>query len=215
MTAYEIIQQHPEWAEKERTPRAAIQNAARRYVRELEGSKNFCSLITEDLDDLLGLRDTTNDFAGIVADGSKAQVSTESPEYLADKRKAQIYAIFVKAIISELSGKAICTAAQVDQWRERYGVKLEGLKGKPAKVSCINLPDLLCPLLADDRDPVFDPVAVRCVSSTHISPILSVRRRPHLRWKTISSLVCSTAWSRNRSTRAPSKEVLGCACPTY
>ena len=131
MTAYNIIHRHPEWVTSERTPRAAIQNEARRYVRELEGSKNFCSLITEDLDDLLRHRDATNDFAGIVTDNSnKTQVSEESPEYMADKRKAQIYAIFIKAVISELSGKAICTAAQVEEWRERYAVKLEGLEGK-------------------------------------------------------------------------------------
>ena len=66
MTAYNIIQQHPEWVTSERIPRAAIQNEARRYVRELEGSKNFSSLITEDLDDLLRQRDATNDFAGVV-----------------------------------------------------------------------------------------------------------------------------------------------------
>ena len=130
MTAYNIIQQHPEWVTSERTPRAAIQNEARRYVRELEGSKNFSSLITEDLDDLLRQRDATNDFAGVVADGKTAQANTDSPEYLTDRRKAQIYAIFIKAVISELSGKAICTAAQVEEWRERYAVKLEGLKGK-------------------------------------------------------------------------------------
>lgn len=133
MTAYEIIQQHPEWVESERTPRAAIQKTARRYVRELEGSKNFSDLITEDLDDLLRQRDATNDFAGIVANSSKTQVSTDSPDYVAGKRKAQIYAIFVKAVISELSEKAVCTAAQVEQWRERYAVKLEGLQTKPEK----------------------------------------------------------------------------------
>lgn len=131
MTAYGIIQQHPEWVTSERTPRAAIQKTAARYIRELEGSKNFCSLITEDLDDLLRHRDATNDFAGIVTDNSnKTQVSEESPEYMTDKRNAQIYAIFIKAVISELSGKAICTAAQVEEWRERYAVKLEGLEGK-------------------------------------------------------------------------------------
>ncbi len=131
MTAYGIIQQHPEWVTSERTPRAAIQKTAARYIRELEGSKNFCSLITEDLDDLLRHRDATNDFAGIVTDNSnKTQVSEDSPEYLTDRRKAQIYAIFIKAVISELSGKAICTAAQVEEWRERYAVKLEGLEGK-------------------------------------------------------------------------------------
>lgn len=130
MTPYNIIQQHPEWVTSERTPRAAIQNEARRYVRELEGSKNFSSLITEDLDDLLRQRDATNDFAGVVADGKTAQANTDSPEYMTDRRKAQIYAIFIKAVISELSGKAICTAAQVEEWRERYAVKLEGLEGK-------------------------------------------------------------------------------------
>lgn len=188
MTAYEIIQQHPEWAEKERTPRAAIQNAARRYVRELEGSKNFCSLITEDLDDLLGLRDTTNDFAGIVADGSKAQVSTESPEYLADKRKAQIYAIFVKAIISELSGKAICTAAQVDQWRERYGVKLEGLKGKPAKVSAKPTNVRLNPIDEDTLKTVYNGLKdthLDCSEETFVSYFSKqgIEDREPLTWK--------------------------------
>ena len=186
MTAYEIIQQHPEWAEKERTPRAAIQNAARRYVRELEGSKNFCSLITEDLDDLLGLRDTTNDFAGIVADGSKAQVSTESPEYLADKRKAQIYAIFVKAIISELSGKAICTAAKVDQWRERYGVKLEGMKGKPAKVSAKPTKARLNPIDKETLETVYNSCKyLSCARETFLSYFSEqgIGDREPLTWK--------------------------------
>ena len=148
MTAYGIIQQHPEWVTSERTPRAAIQKTAARYIRELEGSKNFCSLITEDLDDLLRHRDATNDFAGVVTDNSnKTQVSEESPEYMADKRKAQIYAIFIKAVISELSGKAICTAAQVEEWRERYAVKLEGLKGKTTVAKAGNDTRSLEPIL--------------------------------------------------------------------
>ena len=79
MTAYNIIHRHPEWVTSERIPRAAIQNEARRYVRELEGSKNFSSLITEDLDDLLRQRDAINDFAGVVADGQTAQANTDSP----------------------------------------------------------------------------------------------------------------------------------------
>ena len=44
-----------------------------------------------------------------------------------------------------------------------------------------------------DRDAVFYAVAIRCVSSAHISPILSVRRSPHFSWKTISFLVLSSA----------------------
>ena len=147
MTAYGIIQQHPEWVTSERTPRAAIQKTAARYIRELEGSKNFCSLITEDLDDLLRQRDTTNDFAGVVADGKTAQANTDNPEYLTDRRKAQIYAIFIKAVISELSGKAICTAAQVEEWRERYAVKLEGLKGKTTTAKAGNETRSLEPIL--------------------------------------------------------------------
>jgi len=147
MTAYNIIQQHPEWVTSERIPRAAIQNEARRYVRELEGSKNFSSLITEDLDDLLRQRDATNDFAGVVADGKTAQANTDSPEYLTDRRKAQIYAIFIKTVISELSGKAICTAAQVEEWRERYAVKLEGLKGKTTTAKAGNETRSLEPIL--------------------------------------------------------------------
>lgn len=147
MTAYNIIQQHPEWVTSERTPRAAIQNEARRYVRELEGSKNFSSLITEDLDDLLRQRDATNDFAGVVADGKTAQANTDSPEYLTDRRKAQIYAIFIKAVITELSGKAVCTAAQVEEWKERYAVKLEGLKGKKTVAKAGNDTRSLEPIL--------------------------------------------------------------------
>ena len=131
MTAYEVIQQHPEWVESERTPKAAIQERAKRYVEDYKGNGNFANGITKDLDDLLSLRDVTNDFAGVVADGNTAQANTDSPEYLTDRRKAQIYAIFVKAVITELSGKAICTAAQVEEWRERYAVKLEGLQARP------------------------------------------------------------------------------------
>ena len=131
MTAYEVIQQHPEWVESERTPKAAIQERAKRYVEDYKGNGNFANGITKDLDDLLSRRDITNDFAGVVADGNTAQANTDSPEYLTDRRKAQIYAIFIKAVISELSGKAICTAAQVEEWRERYAVKLEGLQARP------------------------------------------------------------------------------------
>ena len=133
MTAYEAIQQHPEWVTSERVPRAAIQERAKRYVSDYKGNGNFAKGVTEDLDDLLRRRDATNDFAGIVADGDTPQVNTESPEYLADKRKAKICAIFVKAVISELAGRSICTAAQIQEWRERYGVKLEGLQGKSKK----------------------------------------------------------------------------------
>ena len=133
MTAYEAIQQHPQWVTSERVPRAAIQERAKRYVSDYKGNGNFAKGVTEDLDDLLRRRDATNDFAGIVADGDTPQVNTESPEYLADKRKAKICAIFVKAVISELAGRSICTAAQIQEWRERYGVKLEGLQGKSKK----------------------------------------------------------------------------------
>lgn len=147
MTAYGIIQQHPEWVTSERTPRAAIQKTAARYIRELEGSKNFSGLITEDLDDLLRQRDAANDFAGVVADGNKAQANTDSFEYLTDRRKAQIYAIFIKAVITELSGKAVCTAAQVEEWKERYAVKLEGLKGKTTVAKAGNDTRSLEPIL--------------------------------------------------------------------
>ena len=135
MTAYEIIQQHPEWVTSERVPRAAIQERAKRYVSDYKGNGNFAKGVTEDLDDLLRRRDATNDFAGIVADGDTPQVNTESPEYLADKRKAKICAIFVEAVISELAGRSICTAAQIQEWRERYGVKLEGLQGKTEQIT--------------------------------------------------------------------------------
>ena len=124
-------------------------------MRELDGSKNFCSLITEDLDDLLSRRDITNDFAGIAADGNKAQVITDSPEYMTDKRKAKIYAIFVKAVISELSGKAVCTAAQVKEWRERYAVKLEGLKGRIVTLKPKKAPEALAPIYNDDAEKIY------------------------------------------------------------
>jgi hypothetical protein len=32
-----------------------------------------------------------------------------------------------------LAGRSICTTAQIQEWRERYGVKLEGLQGKSKK----------------------------------------------------------------------------------
>ena len=66
---------------------------------------------------------------------------------MTDRRKAQIYAIFIKAVISELSGKAICTAAQVEEWRERYAVKLEGLKGKTTTAKAGNETRSLEPIL--------------------------------------------------------------------
>ena len=89
MTAYEIIQQHPEWATSERVPTAAIQERAKRYVSDYKGNGNFAKGVTEDLADLLRRRDATNDFACIVADGDTPQVNTESPKYLADKRKSK------------------------------------------------------------------------------------------------------------------------------
>ena len=135
MTAYEIIQQHPEWATSERVPTAAIQERAKRYVSDYKGNGNFAKGVTEDLADLLRRRDATNDFACIVADGDTPQVNTESPKYLADKRISKICAIFVKAVISELAGRSICTAAQIQEWRERYGVKLEGLQSKPEQIT--------------------------------------------------------------------------------
>lgn len=129
MTAYEIIQQHPEWVKNPGATRKEIQAQAARYVRELDnGSKHFNALIVEDLDALLIARNAilspTNeakDFAQIAIIGNEI-IEDEA------KRQAKVYALFIKAIIAELNGKAICTAAQVEQWRERYGVKLEGLQ---------------------------------------------------------------------------------------
>lgn len=130
MTAYEIIQQHPEWVKNPRATRKEIQAQAARYVRELDSK---AALMVEDIDALLIARnailsptDQAKDFADI------AIVGNEIVEDGA-KRQAQVYAIFIKAIIAALNGKAICTAAQVEQWRERYGIKLDGLQGKPEK----------------------------------------------------------------------------------
>ena len=174
MTAYEVIQQHPEWVESERTPKAAIQERAKRYVEDYKGNDNFANGITKDLDDLLSLRDATNDFAGVVADGKTAQANTDSPEYLTDRRKAQIYAIFVKAVITELSGKAICTAAQVEEWRERYAVKLEGLKGKDEKEKkrYCNVPDCVKSIVNDQAKKIYAGLAkygyIDCAESTFL-----------------------------------------------
>ena len=124
MTAYEIIQQHPEWMKNPKGTRKAIQERAKRYIDDRKGSTNFADGITKDFDALIRQRDAINDFADVTADDGA-------------KRQAQVYAIFIKAVIVELNGRAICTAAQVEQWRERYGVKLDGLqvmrpKDKPA-----------------------------------------------------------------------------------
>ena len=122
MTAYEIIQQHPEWVKNPKGTRKAIQERAKRYIDDRKGSTNFADGITKDFDALIRQRDAINDFADVTADDGA-------------KRQAQVYAIFIKAVIVELNGKAICTATQVEQWRERYGVKLDGLQGKPEKAN--------------------------------------------------------------------------------
>ena len=136
MTAYEIIQQHPEWVKNPTATRKEIEATARRYVRELDnGSKHFCELITDDLDALLIARnamlnpvDEAKDFAQIAIVGN---------EIIDDgaKRMAKVCTLFIKAIVVELNGKAICTAAQIQEWRERYGVKLEGLQGKTEQIT--------------------------------------------------------------------------------
>lgn len=136
MTAYEIIQQHPEWVKNPTATRKEIEATARRYVRELDnGSKHFCDLITDDFDALLIARnamlnpvDEAKDFAKIAIIGN---------EIIDDgaKRMAKVCTLFIKAIIVELNGKAICTAAQIQEWRERYGVKLEGLRSKPEQIT--------------------------------------------------------------------------------
>lgn len=129
MTAYEIIQQHPEWVKNPTATRKAIEATARRYVRE----QNNNALIVEDLDALLIARnallnptDEAKDFAQIAIAGNEIID-------VGAKRMAKVYALFIKGIIAELNGKAICTAAQIQEWREQYGVKLEGLKGKPER----------------------------------------------------------------------------------
>lgn len=134
MTAFKKIEQNPEWVKNPTATRKEIEATARRYVRELDnGSKHFCELITDDLDALLIARnamlnpvDEAKDFAQIAIVGN---------EIIDDgaKRMAKVCTLFIKAIIVELNGKAICTAAQIQEWRERYGVKLEGLQGKSKK----------------------------------------------------------------------------------
>lgn len=148
MTAYEVIQQHPEWVENPTTPRKQITEAARRYVRELDGGKHFNALIIDDVERLLKNRGLLKKQIGIHedllkestiifndTDGHEVEIKAleTAPDYIAAERKVKIYAIFIKAIIAELNGKAICTAAQIQEWRERYGVKLEGLQGKSKK----------------------------------------------------------------------------------
>ena len=164
MTAYEVIQQHPEWVENPTTPRKQITEAARRYVRELDGGKHFNALIIDDVERLLKnrgllkkqieihedlLKESTiifndtddhavnnDDYIVSGTDGHEVEIKAleTAPDYIAAERKVKIYAIFIKAIIAELNGKAICTTAQIQEWRERYGVKLEGLQAQPEKV---------------------------------------------------------------------------------
>lgn len=130
MTAYEVIQQHPEWVKNPTATRKDIEAAARRYVRELNNN----ALIVEDLDALLIARNALLNPTEEAKDF--AQIAVVGNEIIDDgaKRMAIVYAIFIKAIIAELNGKAICTAAQIQEWRERYGVKLEGLQAQPEKV---------------------------------------------------------------------------------
>jgi hypothetical protein len=129
MTAYEVIQQHPEWVKNPTATRKAIEAAARRYVRELNNN----ALIVEDLDALLIARNALLNPTEEAKDF--AQIAIVGNEIVDDgaKRMAKVYALFIKGIIAELNGKAICTAAQIQEWRERYGVKLEGLQGKSKK----------------------------------------------------------------------------------
>lgn len=130
MTAYEVIQQHPEWVKNPTATRKAIEAAARRYVRELNNN----ALIVEDLDALLIARNALLNPTEEAKDF--AQIAIVGNEIVDDgaKRMAKVYALFIKGIIAELNGKAICTAAQIQEWRERYGVKLEGLQAQPEKV---------------------------------------------------------------------------------
>lgn len=144
MTAYNIIQKHPEWLELMAcgaTPKKDIQRVAKRHIEEMEGKQNFSKLISDDIEELLKarysilkspLREEIENFDGIEFDGVIIK-----PDYSNIARKehlAEVCAIFIKAVITELSGKAVCTAAQVEEWRERYAVKLEGLKGKIQQV---------------------------------------------------------------------------------
>lgn len=157
MTAYNIIQKHPEWLELMAcgaTPKKDIQRVAKRHIEEMEGKQNFSKLISDDIEELLKarysilkspLREEIENFDGIEFDGVIIK-----PDYSNIARKehlAEVCAIFVKAIITELSGKAICTAAQVEEWRERYAVKLEGLKGKTTTAKAGNETRSLEPIL--------------------------------------------------------------------
>lgn len=188
MKANEIIQQHPEWVKNPRATQKAIQATATRYVQELEGSRNFAALIADDIETLLSYRHAiinpvgeTKDFADI------AIIGNETVEDGA-RRQAKVYAAFIKAIISELSGKAICTAAQVDQWRERYGVKLEGLKGKPAKVSAKPTNVRLSPIDEDTLKTVYNGLKdthLDCSEETFVSYFSKqgIEDREPLTWK--------------------------------
>ena len=186
MRANEIIQQHPEWVKNPRATQKAIQATVARYVQELEGSRNFAALIAEDIETLLSYRYAiinpvaeTKDFADI------AIIGNETVEDGAG-RQAKVYAIFTKAIIAELNGKAICTAAQVNQWRKRYGVKLEGLKGKPAKVSAKPTKARLNPIDKETLETVYNSCKyLSCARETFLSYFSEqgIGDREPLTWK--------------------------------
>ena len=184
MTAYNIIQKHPEWLELMvcgATPKKDIQRVAKRHIEEMEGKQNFSKLISDDIEELLKarysilkspLREEIENFDGIEFDGVIIK-----PDYSNIARKehlAEVCAIFVKAIITELSGKAICTAAQVEEWRERYAVKLEGLKGKDEKEKkrYCNVPDCVKSIVNDQAKKIYAGLAkygyIDCAESTFL-----------------------------------------------
>lgn len=119
------IHVNPDWVDNHIIPKDNIEETGTQYAKEAIAKGTIADDIETLLSELDRLRNPKSD-----AEKDFYEIAFVGYNVIKAKRLANIYAIFIKGIISELNGKAICTAAQIEEWRERYAVKLEGLKGK-------------------------------------------------------------------------------------
>ena len=123
------IHVNPDWVDNHIIPKDNIEEAGTQYAKEAIAKGTIADDIETLLSELDRLRNPKSD-----AEKDFYEIAFVGYNVIKAKRLANIYAIFIKGIISELNGKAICSAAQIEEWRERYAVRLEGLKGKIQQV---------------------------------------------------------------------------------
>ena len=119
------IHVNPDWVDNHIIPKDNIEEAGTRYAKEAIAKGTIADDIETLLSELDRLRNPKGD-----AEKDFYEIAFVGYNVIKAKRLANIYAIFIKGIISELNGKVICTAAQIEEWRERYAVRLEGLKAR-------------------------------------------------------------------------------------